>query len=116
VAAVVADKYGPWGIVAGGSDGVGAAFAHGMAARGINVVLVARRVPVLEAAADGIRARHGAEVRTVALDLSVPGAVAETATSPTPSTSRRRRSTTSATGPPGSAAATGRPAGRRSAG
>lgn len=70
-------KYGPWGIVAGGSDGVGVAFANGMAARGINVVLVARRVPVLEASAEDIRARHGVEVRTVALDLSAPGALAE---------------------------------------
>ncbi|MGW7540049.1 SDR family NAD(P)-dependent oxidoreductase [Streptomyces sp. NPDC054770] len=69
--------YGPWGIVAGGSDGVGVAFAHGMASRGINVVLVARRVPVLEEAADDIRARHGVEVRTVALDLSAAGALAE---------------------------------------
>ncbi|WP_369034369.1 SDR family NAD(P)-dependent oxidoreductase [Streptomyces adonidis] len=71
--------YGPWGIVAGGSDGVGVAFAHGMAARGINVVLVARRVPVLESAAAEIRARHGVEVRTVALDLGAPDALAELA-------------------------------------
>lgn len=72
----LAGKYGPWGIVAGGSDGVGAAFAHKMAAEGINVVLVARRVPVLEAFADEIRAKHGVDVRTVALDLSAPDAVA----------------------------------------
>ncbi|OHV73617.1 SDR family NAD(P)-dependent oxidoreductase [Pseudofrankia sp. BMG5.36] len=74
------NKYGPWGIVAGGSDGVGAAFAHEMAARGLNVVLVARRIPVLEAFADEIRGKHGVEVRTVALDLSAPGALAELAT------------------------------------
>ena len=73
-------KYGPWGIVAGGSDGVGAAFARELASRGINVVLVARRVPVLTAAADEIQARYGVEVRTVALDLSAPGALAELAT------------------------------------
>lgn len=70
-------KYGPWGIVAGGSDGVGEAFARGMAARGINVVLVARRVPVLEQTAASIRAAHRVDVRTVALDLAVPGAIAE---------------------------------------
>ncbi|MEU3618920.1 SDR family NAD(P)-dependent oxidoreductase [Streptomyces sp. NPDC006872] len=75
--ATVMSAYGPWGIVAGGSDGVGVAFAHGTASRGINVVLVARRVPVLEAAADDIRARYGVEVRTVALDLSAAGALAE---------------------------------------
>jgi len=70
-------KYGPWGVVAGGSDGVGAAFARGMASRGINVVLVARRASVLEASAEEIRARYGVEVRTVPLDLSAPGALSE---------------------------------------
>ncbi|MEV0483648.1 SDR family NAD(P)-dependent oxidoreductase [Streptomyces sp. NPDC050508] len=70
-------KYGPWGVVAGGSDGVGAAFAHRLAAQGMNVVLVARRLPVLEASADEIRARYGVEVRSVALDLSSPGALSE---------------------------------------
>ena len=75
----VTSKYGPWGIVAGGSDGVGVAFARGMAARGINVVLVARRVSVLEASADEIRERYGVEVRTVPLDLSDPGAMSELA-------------------------------------
>ena len=70
-------KYGPWGVVAGGSDGVGAAFARGMASRGINVVLVARRMPVLEASADEIRGRYGVEVRTVPLDLSAPDALSE---------------------------------------
>ena len=73
----LASTYGPWGVIAGGSDGVGAAFAHRLAAQGMNVVLVARRLPVLEASADEIRARHGVEVRTVALDLSSPGALAE---------------------------------------
>jgi short-subunit dehydrogenase len=73
----VTSKYGPWGIVAGGSDGVGVAFARGMAARGINVVLVARRAAVLEASADDIRARHGVQVAAVPLDLSAPTALSE---------------------------------------
>jgi short-subunit dehydrogenase len=73
----LAVTYGPWGVVAGGSDGIGSAFAHGMAARGMNVVLVARRTAVLEATADDIRAKHGTEVRTVALDLSAPDALSE---------------------------------------
>jgi short-subunit dehydrogenase len=47
-----------------------------MAARGINVVLVARREPVLSAAAGEIRAAHGVEVRTVTLDLAAPDAIA----------------------------------------
>lgn len=73
----LAQKYGPWAIIAGGSDGVGAAFAHELATRGVNIVLVARRAPVLEAFADGIRAQHDVEVRTVALDLSAAAAMSE---------------------------------------
>ncbi len=69
-------KYGPWGVIAGGSDGIGIAFAHAMASAGINVVLVARRTATLEAAASQVRARHGVQVRTVALDLSAPEALA----------------------------------------
>ncbi|MGW1621933.1 SDR family NAD(P)-dependent oxidoreductase [Streptomyces sp. NPDC002172] len=71
------DVYGPWAVVAGGSDGVGSAFAHKIAARGPDVVLVARRVPVLEASAAEIREKYGVRVHTVALDLSVPDAAAD---------------------------------------
>ena len=71
--------YGAWAVVAGGSDGIGASFAHEMAARGMNVLIVARRVPVLDAIAHDIRVRHGVEVRTLSLDLSASGAVAELA-------------------------------------
>ncbi len=41
-------KYGPWAIVAGASVGLGAAFARQLAEKGLNVVLVARRVGPLE--------------------------------------------------------------------
>ena len=65
MASALAGRYGPWGIIAGGSDGIGSAFAHALAARGMNVVLVARRKAVLEATADEIRATHGVQVRTL---------------------------------------------------
>jgi short-subunit dehydrogenase len=71
------ERYGPWGVVAGGSDGVGLAFADEMASRGLNVVLVARRAPVLEAAVDDIRGRHGVEVRGISLDLSSVDAMSD---------------------------------------
>lgn len=38
-----ADKYGPWAVIAGGSEGVGESFAHMLAAAGINLVLLAHR-------------------------------------------------------------------------
>jgi short-subunit dehydrogenase len=65
-----ADRYGPWAVVAGASDGTGAAFAQDLAARGLNVVLVARRQPLLEELAG----RLPTESRVVVLDLSMPDA------------------------------------------
>lgn len=34
-----AATYGPWALVAGGSEGLGAAFAHELARRGLHLVL-----------------------------------------------------------------------------
>ena len=71
-----ADRYGPWALVAGASEGVGACFARAVAERGVNVVLLARRQAVLDDVAAGIRADTGAETRTLAVDLVDPGAAA----------------------------------------
>lgn len=63
-------QYGPWAVVAGASDGTGSAFAEELGRRGVNVVLVARRRPLLE----GLAARLSVESRVVELDLSIDGA------------------------------------------
>ena len=63
-----ASRYGPWALIAGGSEGVGAAFAQQLGAAGINLVLVARSPGPLEEAAAAARAL-GVEVRTVSVDL-----------------------------------------------
>lgn len=62
--------YGPWALIAGASDGVGAAFAEALAERGLNVVLLARRAHVLDEVAAGIRDRTGVQTRTVTVDLA----------------------------------------------
>lgn len=70
-------KYGPWAVVAGGSEGVGAEFAHLLAESGVNLVLVARRAEPLEETAQRCRLL-GVQVRTVAADLAdkdAPGRV-----------------------------------------
>lgn len=67
------ERYGPWALIAGGSDGLGAAFAEQAAGLGLNLVLVARRPQPLQETAARIRARHGIEVRAIPLDLSEPG-------------------------------------------
>jgi len=71
-------KYGPWALIAGGSEGVGAEFAHVLAKAGLNLVLVARKGDPLQQTADRCR-RHGGEVRTVQADLSAPAACARIA-------------------------------------
>jgi short-subunit dehydrogenase len=63
-------RYGTWAVVAGASEGLGAAFAASLAARGQNLILIARRAPVLETLAQELRARHNVEIRTIAADLS----------------------------------------------
>lgn len=65
------DKYGPWALIVGGSEGVGAAFARLLAADGFKLVLVARKPAPLEELAAELRA-SGAEVRIRAADLSKP--------------------------------------------
>ena len=65
-------RYGPWALIVGGSEGIGAAFARKLASRGFKVVLVARKPEPLENLAAELRAA-GTEVRTVSADLSTPG-------------------------------------------
>jgi uncharacterized protein len=67
-------KYGPWALVAGASAGLGAAYATQLAALGLNLVLVARRAPELEALATALRERSQVQTRTLALDLGQPDA------------------------------------------
>jgi 3-oxoacyl-[acyl-carrier protein] reductase len=61
-------------IITGGSEGIGKAAAHRMAAEGAQVVIVARRPDVLKAAAEDIKAA------TKGVVLPVQGDVAEPAT------------------------------------
>ena len=70
-----ARSYGPWAVVAGGSEGLGAAFADQIARRGVHQVLVARRPEPLEQTAARLRQAYGTEVITVAADLAAPGVV-----------------------------------------
>ncbi|MCA9615125.1 MAG: SDR family NAD(P)-dependent oxidoreductase [Polyangiales bacterium] len=66
-------RYGPWALVAGASEGLGLAFADECARRGLDVVLVARRAQVLEERARELSRRHGVKTYALALDLAGPG-------------------------------------------
>jgi short-subunit dehydrogenase len=69
---------GPWrtALITGASSGIGEALAKDLSARGVEVVLAARRSDALEALASELRGRGG-RVHTEVLDVSRPEATVE---------------------------------------
>ncbi len=68
-------RYGPWALVTGASSGLGRAFASALGARGLNLLLVARRGDRLAELAGTLAAAHGIEAFSVPLDLTAPDAL-----------------------------------------
>jgi short-subunit dehydrogenase len=64
------ERYGPYALVAGGSDGLGYAFAQAIAGRGLNLVLVARQEERLKAAAARLKKIYKIDVMTIAADMA----------------------------------------------
>lgn len=62
-------KYSEWAVVAGASEGLGAAWADELASHGLNLVLLARSAKKLEGVAEQIRKNRGVKVETIAVDL-----------------------------------------------
>jgi len=62
-------------VIAGASEGLGAAYARALGRRGMDLVLVARRSEPLEALAARLRDELAIEVRTISLDLAEPDAI-----------------------------------------
>jgi hypothetical protein len=76
---VIVDYRGSTVLITGASSGLGAEFARQLAARGANVVLVARRKDRLDALATELETAHGVTVTAIEADLTVPNAAAAVA-------------------------------------
>ncbi|HVO40425.1 MAG TPA: SDR family NAD(P)-dependent oxidoreductase [Spirochaetia bacterium] len=70
-------RYGPWALIAGASEGIGAAFAAELGGNGLNLLLVARRPGPLEETASRIRDASGVQVITAAADLGSAAGIAD---------------------------------------
>ena len=62
---------GHWALISGASSGIGAEFCRQLAAAGINLVMVARRKPLLDELAARLSSAHGIRVLALPIDLSV---------------------------------------------
>jgi NAD(P)-dependent dehydrogenase (short-subunit alcohol dehydrogenase family) len=62
--------HGKTALVTGASKGIGYASAEALAEEGVNVILVSRTLPDLEAAREKIAARHNVRVEVQACDIS----------------------------------------------
>jgi short-subunit dehydrogenase len=65
-------RFGPWALVTGASSGIGRAFAAQLAANGINLVLAARRLPILDEVGRDLAREHHIQYRAVRVDLAEP--------------------------------------------
>jgi len=63
-------RYGPWALLVGGSEGVGEHLARKLAAAGVNIVLIARKPGPLAETAQKVREESGVEVRILELDIA----------------------------------------------
>lgn len=70
-------KYGPWALVTGANAGIGRAIATELAARGLNIIAVARRRPLLETLQHELTSDYGVEVRTISTDLTDPASISK---------------------------------------
>jgi short-subunit dehydrogenase len=64
------ERYGPYALVAGGSDGLGGAYAEALAKRGLNLVLLAREKERLELFAKHLKEQYSISIITFAADLA----------------------------------------------
>lgn len=68
------ERYGPVAIVTGAASGIGRAFAGGLGARGLDMLLIDRQRDQLKAVAREVVATYGVRATTLTLDLAGEGA------------------------------------------
>jgi len=67
-------KYGDLALIAGGSEGIGAAYSNYLASEGLDLILVARNLKKLETLSKEIKAQYQVNISCISYDLAKPDA------------------------------------------
>ena len=70
----IKERYGPTALIAGASEGLGAAWAQALAAQGLDLILIARRPEPLAEITRELTQKFGVKVLPLAVDLAAPDA------------------------------------------
>jgi uncharacterized protein len=73
------DRYGPVALITGASSGIGKSFAERLAAFGMDLVLIARRVQRLDTLGAHLKTTHGVAVKVCPIDLAEASAARQMA-------------------------------------
>ena len=71
------ERYGPYALILGGSEGIGRAFSDAVAARGVAPLVVARASEDPHAAASQISSAHSVDAAAYSIDLGAADAIDE---------------------------------------
>lgn len=69
------NKYGNWALITGATSGIGAELSSQIAAKGVNVILVARKEDQLKTHAKDLSERYGIKTKYVSADLATAAGV-----------------------------------------
>jgi len=72
---IALSTFGPWAIITGASSGIGEEFARQLAASGLHLVLVARRLKALNTLGSELTRAFGISYRAIELDLTTDDAL-----------------------------------------
>ena len=70
-------KYGQWALIAGASEGIGAAFSSYLAAEGFDLILIARGKEKLDQFAASLKEKHSINISCLYIDLASANAFTE---------------------------------------
>ena len=70
----IRERYGPTALIAGASEGLGAAWAYALAAHGLDLILIARRAEPLAEITHNLTQKFGIHVLPLTIDLAAANA------------------------------------------